>query len=139
MLPLSPSPSIIQSTFQGSQASRLSHLPPPCSEFPLERYSPNKPLEVRGFLELATKYQADRLWDYIVRNLVADWPQWLPGWDALEREYSSEANELAEHLDENEIVDVEDSYPEPASAIRIATDFDIPEILPAAFYALSQL
>ena len=34
---------------------------------------------------------------------------------------------------------MDDRLPEPASAIRLASDFDIPSILPAAFYQLASI
>lgn len=70
--------------------------------------------------------------EQILRHLESDWPQTLKDWDKLERQIQfmrSESNEQR----------IDDHFPEPASAIKLARQFDIPSILPAAFYHLSRL
>ncbi|KAF8808346.1 hypothetical protein BYT27DRAFT_7097071 [Phlegmacium glaucopus] len=83
---------------------------------PFKRLDPNTPSSVKRVLTLANKYGMENLRDRIVMHVEADWPQSL--WHR-------------EHLD--------DHLPEPASAIRLARECNIPNILPAAFYHLSRL
>ncbi len=80
---------------------------------------PNLPIVARGILTVATKYEIHSIRQCIVKRLESDWPQTLRGWENL---VASKRTRL-----------------EPAAAIRLATEFDIPSILPAAFYALVQI
>ncbi|KAH7924483.1 hypothetical protein BV22DRAFT_1035082 [Leucogyrophana mollusca] len=107
----------------------------------LVRYDPNTPDKIRGCLLLAKKYQIKSLYDHLVKHFRADWPQSLQEWDALEEEIGLRLNQfqLADINTEFDINYVDDVFPEPASAIRLARELDIPEILPAAFYQLSRL
>ncbi|KDQ58283.1 hypothetical protein JAAARDRAFT_262371 [Jaapia argillacea MUCL 33604] len=111
----------------------------PCTLLPRHR-DPNTPLIVRGVLELATKYQVDVLRTHIVQRIEEDWPQSLAEWEAAETEFHRIFNEfMATGPDDPEGAWLEEMFPEPASAIRLARDYDIPNILPAAFYAMSRL
>ncbi|TFY59753.1 hypothetical protein EVG20_g7669 [Dentipellis fragilis] len=87
---------------------------PPLS---LRPYDPDTQLKVRPLLRMADKFQVDVLRDRIVAQLVSDWPQTIRQWDKLESEIQTR----------------------PASAIRLARDFNIPEILGTAFYHLSRI
>lgn len=84
-------------------------------------------------LAITTKYQIAQIRDRIVERLESDWPQTIFAWDALEGQIER-AKEYSKVL-----WDTDDRFPEPASAIRLARDFGIPSILPAAFYQLSRL
>lgn len=96
-----------------------------------------------GTLRLATKYQVDALRSRIVRHFEADWPRTLAEWDRLESEIDSM---MEEHQDEKNLEDfnqvdglfLDERLPEPAAAIRLAIEFGIPSILPAAFYTLAR-
>lgn len=93
---------------------------------------------MHGTLKLAIKYECEALRARIVENIEADWPQTLAQWDARRQEAIIARSE--HYLRLNGKVDgmfLDDRLPEPASAIRIASDFAIPSILPAAFYQLS--
>ncbi|KDQ58242.1 hypothetical protein JAAARDRAFT_57970 [Jaapia argillacea MUCL 33604] len=105
------------------------------------RLNPNTPFEVQGTLKLANKYQFDELRKIIVRQLEADWPQTLADWDRLEKEvrfvhYEEHGKDSAGQVDG---LYLDDRFPEPASAIRLAQECDVPNILPAAFYHLSRI
>ena len=64
-----------------------------------------------------------------------DWPTTLDEWLVLEDELEKAAREeLGLHS-----LGMDNRFPEPASAIRIALDYNIPSILPAAFYTLSRI
>ncbi|KAA1475941.1 hypothetical protein DENSPDRAFT_826677 [Dentipellis sp. KUC8613] len=106
----------------------------------LKPYDPNTPLRVRPLLRMADKFQIDALREHIVAQLVSDWPGSLRQWDKLESEI--QAREKAAESDifyDTDDPDIDDQYPEPAAAIRLARDFDIPEILSPAFYHLSRI
>ena len=66
----------------------------------------------------------DRIRERIVEHIEQDWPITLRLWDTLERQINLNSYH---HL------------PEPASAIRLARECNVPSILPAAFYHLSRL
>ncbi|KAK7054241.1 BTB domain-containing protein [Favolaschia claudopus] len=110
------------------------------SELPYKRLDPLTPLNVRRTLAMATKYEMESLRDRIVAQLQADWPYTLAEWDRLEME--SSALEREHQLSDDETIDglyLDDRLPEPASAIRLAMDLNIPKILPSAVYHLSRL
>ncbi|OSD06220.1 hypothetical protein PYCCODRAFT_1442967 [Trametes coccinea BRFM310] len=105
-----------------------------------KRFDPNTPVLVEGALKLAMKYECDALRRRIIENLEADWPQTLAQWDARRSEAvilrSEHSLQLTGKVDGRYL---DDRLPEPASAIRIASDYGIPSILPAAFYQLALL
>lgn len=103
------------------------------SKLPHPRLHPETPFAVRAMLSMATKYQISYIRDCIVERLESDWPQTILSWDTLE----GEIERTTEHSNVHWYTD--DRFPEPASAIRLARDFNIPSILPAAFYQLSRL
>lgn len=103
------------------------------SKLPHPRLHPETPFDVRAMLSMATKYQISHIRDCIVERLESDWPQTILAWDTLE----GEIERTTEHSNVHWYTD--DRFPEPASAIRLARDFHIPSILPAAFYQLSRL
>ncbi|KAL6307685.1 hypothetical protein BKA93DRAFT_727017 [Sparassis latifolia] len=105
-----------------------------------KRFNPDTPVLVQGTLKLAIKYECDALRARIVQNLEADWPQTLAQWDArrvesvlLKSEHSLQFTGKVNGLY------LDDRLPEPASAIRIASDYNVSSILPAAFYHLALL
>ncbi|GJE89661.1 hypothetical protein PsYK624_057670 [Phanerochaete sordida] len=105
-----------------------------------KRFCPNTPVLVHGTLKLAIKYECEALRARIVENIEADWPRTLPQWDARRQEIIIARSEHYLRINGKlEGLFLDDRLPEPASAIRIASDFAIPSILPAAFYQLSQI
>lgn len=78
----------------------------------------------------------------IVGHVEQNWPLTLRQWDELGSRMHAIAQLSRGDLDNQ--LDLEPSYsgdrlPEPASAIRLARERNIPTILPAAFYHLSRL
>lgn len=95
---------------------------------------------VEGALKLSMKYECERIRARIVENLEADWPQTLAQWDARRSETIMARSEHAQQASGKvNGLYLDDRLPEPASAIRIASDYNIPSILPAAFYELALL
>lgn len=91
---------------------------------------------------MANKYQVEKIRRIIVERLESDWPQSLTDWRRLEAEIEvmeSGAWALAEDPQTMTYLHVDRHLPEPASAIRLAHECDIPSILPAAYYQLSWL
>lgn len=102
------------------------------------------PLTVRDVLAMATKYQADALRARIVKHVEADWGTNWSTWNMLDahiEETTLQYNKLERLFldDDTMIFCLDDRLPEPASAIRLARDFNILSILPAAFYHLASL
>lgn len=89
---------------------------------------------------MATKYQIESLCTRIVQHVQADWPTTLQEWDRFEAETNLI---LKEHQDKDDRLinglHFHERIPEPCSAIRLAREFNIPQILPAAFYTLAQI
>ncbi|KAH8099437.1 hypothetical protein BXZ70DRAFT_300842 [Cristinia sonorae] len=105
-----------------------------------KRFCPNTPVLVSGALKLAMKYECDALRKRIVENLEADWPNTLAQWDARCSEAVIARSEHSQQpTGKINGLYLDDRLPEPASAIRIASDYNIPSILPAAFYQLALL
>lgn len=76
----------------------------------------------------------------IIMHVEADWPQSLWQWDRLEAEIRAMRESWhEEHESPSSGKYIDDHLPEPASAIRLARECDIPSILPASFYHLSRL
>ncbi|KAJ6539573.1 hypothetical protein B0H19DRAFT_1003061 [Mycena capillaripes] len=110
------------------------------SELPYKRLDPLTPINVRRTLAMATKYEMEPLRDRIVTQLQADWPNSLAEWDRLETEVQGFMKEHGSR--EDSMVDglyIDERLPEPAAAIRISMDWNIPKIRPSAVYHLSRL
>ncbi|KIP09508.1 hypothetical protein PHLGIDRAFT_86570 [Phlebiopsis gigantea 11061_1 CR5-6] len=99
----------------------------------LQRLDPSNPLRAMGILRLATKYAMDPLRKIILHCIEADWPRTLGEWDQLQATVAH-ARELNGGAGGPFI---DDCFPEPAAAIRFASEFGCPSILPAAFYQLA--
>ncbi|KAI0315097.1 hypothetical protein OF83DRAFT_380509 [Amylostereum chailletii] len=106
------------------------------------KYGLNKadfPKKYAGILRLSRKYDAQDIRDLAVDALHEDWPAELRLWDAREA--------VCDFLGIDLIVDGEETrnenaplhYPDPAQTIRLATDHDIPSVLPIAFYDLARV
>lgn len=91
---------------------------------------------------MANKYQVDFIRQKIVARLESDWPQTISAWERLESEISTMGDQeiaLGYSGSPSRPLTLDNALPEPASAIRLARDCNIPSILPAAFYHLSRL
>ncbi|PSR75832.1 hypothetical protein PHLCEN_2v8864 [Hermanssonia centrifuga] len=100
-----------------------------------KKMDPDLPLRVRGILKLAEKYQIDSVRQLIIQRLEVDWPQNVSEW------YLFVAAKERERILRNKSIHsptIDSMFPEPASAIRLAMEFNIPSILPAAYYMLVQ-
>ncbi|PSR71219.1 hypothetical protein PHLCEN_2v12873 [Hermanssonia centrifuga] len=92
--------------------------------------NPDILVSVAGLMRIADKYLIDSIVVSIAKRVKMDWPVTLEQWD----------NTLAcirqpEKCDHSQAHLLHD----PLAAIRFATKFDIPEILPAAFYHLATI
>jgi hypothetical protein len=79
---------------------------------------PDTMMMLEGILKLATKYQIDPLRARVVAVLQSEWPTSLQNWDSI--------------MQKEKVV-----RQFPGHIIRIARDFDVPNVLPIAFYELS--
>ncbi|KAI0697577.1 hypothetical protein BC835DRAFT_1337785 [Cytidiella melzeri] len=100
---------------------------------PLTRLSPETPEKVQGIMRLAFKYDIEALRMVIIRHIEADWPKTLEEW----RKRQDEKKAFIEDCQKETPSYLDIPFPEPASAIRFAIEFNIPSILPAAFYELA--
>lgn len=80
-------------------------------------------------MSIATKYQVDAVCAAVVKALKQQWPTTLTNFLRVRKEFHARTTGL--HFG------ALPSAPEPAGAIRLAVDFNVPETLPAAYYALS--
>ena len=90
-------------------------------------------------LKVAEKYQVDTVKRFVTAQMERDWPTSIFEWATQRAELSH-----VEMLDSLGMTSVDgpypdDVFPEPAAAIRLAVDYGIPSILPAAFYCLSTI
>ncbi|KAJ7930008.1 hypothetical protein B0H13DRAFT_1451547, partial [Mycena leptocephala] len=110
------------------------------SELPYKRLDPLTPINVRRTLAMATKYEMEPLRDRIISQLQADWPNTLAEWDRLETEVAGLVREH-KHSKSGMVDDlyVDEKLPEPAAAIRLAMEYNVPKIMPSAVYHLSRL
>ena len=75
---------------------------------------------------LATTYNIEWICDDIIRIISEDWPPELEKWDFNK-----------DKLDVFKSYHIDLDLPEPYEAIRITLQYEIPDILMAAFYHLS--
>lgn len=91
-----------------------------------------------GVMRLAGKYEIDSLRALIVKHIESDWPQTLEDWDAHQAERTAAAQAYIDNKDKKfKDKYFDEVYPEPVAAIRFALEFDVPRILPAAWYQLA--
>lgn len=85
-----------------------------------------------GLMSIATKYQIDSICAAVTKHLRGQWPSTL---DAFLRKRG-----VASPLSSGPFYHgIPQQSPDPASAIRLAVDFNVPQILPAVYYELSLL
>lgn len=105
----------------------------------MRRHDPDLPLEVRGILSLANKYQVELLRERIVGYLESEWPTSALEWvrqRETERSLQDATSSFFNNLSQPD--EAGDYFLEPASAIRLAHDFNISSILPAAYLRLAR-
>lgn len=93
--------------------------------------------DVYGLMSIATKYQVDTICAAVTQHLKQLWPTSLKELVQARRVGRQLYDRLIESVTCSVAPDPEDLVMEPASVIRLATDFIIPEVLPAAYYQLS--
>ena len=113
-----------------------------CGRFPIFKHlDPDFPLVTNGLMELATKYQVDSLSKRIISHLQEQWPKSLDEYIRREVDIKLWAKRFDAVVGDNGQPPYHQSafvdFPEPASAIRLASHYNIPSVLPAAFYFLS--
>ncbi|KAI5117806.1 hypothetical protein M0805_004566 [Coniferiporia weirii] len=100
-------------------------------DFILRRHHPDTCVELSNVLAITTKYQFDSIQKTIVSHVKKDWPSTLKEWD----QFSARTRNIP--------VDEDSSFgkdqPEPASALVLASRYDIKSILSAVYYDLSRL
>ncbi|KAI0308700.1 hypothetical protein OF83DRAFT_1073131 [Amylostereum chailletii] len=105
------------------------------SSFP---YKATLPDGYAGILRLATKYDVQNLRTTTVAALRLVWPSRLADWDVLQDSITTDEN-FPKDIAEGSAVDVSRLYEDPAKAIRLAIDCDVPEVLPIAYYDLMRI
>ena len=106
------------------------------STIPLRRLSPANVRTIKHLLQVSTGFDIPHIRTQLIPRLEQDWPPTLFRWDSLEVEIEG----LKNVWKDDPIPSYFDDYlPEPASAIRLGFECDLPSILPAAFYHLSRL
>ncbi|GBE79345.1 hypothetical protein SCP_0205430 [Sparassis crispa] len=121
-------------------ASLLSVLYNP-SELPYKRLDPNTPALITGMLRLTAKYQLDDLHARLLDHFSADWPCTVDAWEQVEAEIAAAQRARQNcilNLGQVNLPFIDDCFPEPALAIRLACDFGCPAILPTAFYRIAR-
>ena len=109
-----------------------------CDRFPIFKHlDPDFPLASNGLMELATKYQVDSLSKRIISHLQEQWPKSLDEYIRREVGIKLWANKFDVVPPYQKSQSTFVNFPEPASAIRLASHYNISSILPAAFYSLS--
>lgn len=108
-----------------------------CSTLSVLRWHPDTPIRLRGAMKLATKYEVESVRKRIIEIMEDSWPTTLEAWELFVGEMASIVRtalrtEMQGNLWHSRI-------PEPVAAIRFAQEFDIPSILPFAFYTLSTI
>ncbi len=104
-----------------------------CSPPDLKHRDPGFPIFAGKVLKIADKYEVDSVRHAVVKQLESDWPKDLSEWYRFKADMEKQVE-----LNGLKIID-SFSFNEPASAIRVAMDHDIPSILPIAFYTLAQV
>jgi hypothetical protein len=85
-----------------------------------------------GLVRIGKKYQFDQVVSVVVDHISLMWPKYLHEWDLQESMLG--LMQSSPHVSATQL---RHATPEPASAIMFAMEFDVPSVLPAAFYMLS--
>lgn len=98
------------------------------------------PLDVLGILKLANKYQVKSVRTVILRCLMEAWPQALDDWDHQRRMLDMAAKQCAAAYREGGRVRgkyLDEMFPEPASALWLAVECHVPQLVPITLYQLA--
>ncbi|KAJ7132170.1 hypothetical protein C8R44DRAFT_664450, partial [Mycena epipterygia] len=102
-------------------------------DMPFKLEEPTVNVDLGGLLRVCKKYEIATLAVLVVNQLKFEWPTSLSVWE----QHESRARAFGTAPRGQQYLD--DRFPEPASIIRLAHEFGIPELLPAAFYCLSRI
>lgn len=81
-----------------------------------------------AILRLATKYEAHKIREDVLRGMNHAWPKTLAEWETRE----------ASAIRSNGLYEPRLTYPHPILVINLAREINAPELLPSAFYDLSR-
>ncbi len=84
-------------------------------------------------MRLSDKYCIDKIKGAIVERITKDWPTTVNQYDSAAQARMEMGSVFPMFMTWDY------AFPEPVAAIELATKFDIPEILPAAFYRLATI
>ncbi|KAI0055873.1 hypothetical protein BV25DRAFT_1718052 [Artomyces pyxidatus] len=90
-----------------------------------------------GILRLATKYDASVIRKLIVEALEREWPTNIDDWKRLQERMDEKMLLFDWTLLPN--LDSTPFWPDPVRAIRLASDYDVPNVLPIAYYDLMRV
>lgn len=102
-------------------------------------------------MKVATKYQVDSVRPLVEHQLSLDWPSTEQSWFQAREDANRLCDRLQlqfdHELEDPNFTDVSDSVgermdrlcAEPAAVVKLALEYHIPSVLPAAFYMLSQI
>ena len=96
-------------------------------------------IEFMSLLDVAKKYEVPSIRPFVVNELEKDWPTDLTEWIFKHGELTQLEALIDAWSELRNDVYPDEHFPEPAVAVRIAIDYHIPSILPAAFYCLSDV
>lgn len=104
----------------------------------LNKRDPKVPVKLGSILRISRKYHLRDDLDIHLREFFSSaWPQSLRDWDESEQAFRLLAAAIVDKSSLRQYA--EDEFPEAASAIRLAQQVDLTNILPAAFYHLSRI
>ncbi|GJE95290.1 hypothetical protein PsYK624_114730 [Phanerochaete sordida] len=102
------------------------------------RWDPDAPLTLTPAMRLARKYDIDAVCKRIVDTLKESWPRSYEEWLCFRAEYavrSTMCNPLNKEFPDS--MPLWAQVPEPGAAVRFAREFDVPDLLPFAYYTLA--
>ncbi|KAI0055879.1 hypothetical protein BV25DRAFT_1995953 [Artomyces pyxidatus] len=87
-----------------------------------------------GILRLATKYEATLIRGIVVDALEKEWPTQMEHWGLLQDRMHEKMGELMFSG-----LDATPFWPNPVRAIRLASEYNVPNVLPIAYYDLMRV
>lgn len=94
-----------------------------------------------GVMRIATEYDVGSVRSCVTRVPEASWPRAFSQWPHFQPE-AQFMQEMHKEINDDRRINhlcLDDRLPEPASAIRLGHDFDVPSILLYAYYSLAQI
>ncbi|KAJ7027929.1 hypothetical protein C8F04DRAFT_964614 [Mycena alexandri] len=107
-------------------------------DLPFNHAEPTVTVDLGGLLRLCKKYEFAEITARIIAQLKHEWPTSLAIWDIHETRIRTLSIAHAGAPDgQIDAQYLDNRLPEPASIIALAREFALPELFPAAFYALA--